>query len=144
MTVIHCSIKIGAPAASIWHFFDIRRWPEISDVFSLVSIYTKILRLKTKAEVESRLSRLKINYTITISEWEENEKLAFKRFDGPLPGDSRFILTAIDGGTIIEYDSRFLHNLSDALQREIAAVMQEFLNDLKCAAESQSPIELYT
>ncbi len=119
----------------VWPLFDIRKWPEISKIYTAVSINTKIVRLKTTAEIISRFSLMKIHYAVMISAWLENEKLAYNRFDGPLPGHSEWILSKIENGTRIDFRNDFLHNLGSGLQQEIAENMQNFLQDLKRFAE---------
>ncbi|KAA3610971.1 MAG: hypothetical protein DWQ05_21005 [Calditrichaeota bacterium] len=133
MTEIIRSLKIEAPLQNVWALFDIRTWPDFSNLFPAVAINTKILRVKSTAEIQSYLTREKIQYTATILAYSPHEKLEYSRYNGPLPGNSVWNLCRAEKGMRIEYVNVFEHKLTDRLQAEIGRNMERFLTDIqKC------------
>lgn len=133
MTEIKISKQVDVPPMQVWPFLDPRKWPDFSNTFYRVSINTKILRLKTIADIHTKFADSQFHFAAKITSFSENKNFAFERFDGPLPGSSSWYLIENQAGCLIENTGIFLHTLADPLEQQVRDWMGTFLEEIKGA-----------
>lgn len=133
MTEIKRTIQVEVSPHKLWPYFDIRKWPEFSNTFTKVSINTTIFRVKTIAQIHTKFGDNNFYFEAKMTAIDENKRLAFQRFDGPLPGMSTWELVETKEGCRIENTVVFLHTLATPLKEQATHWIDNFLGEIKTA-----------
>lgn len=136
MTRISRSIKVQADARTLWQFLDMRKWNEISNLFSEIDTSSQNLQVGDEARITAGPGVEKVNYTATIVALEPEKRLEYMRSGGPLPGKSEWEILPNGEGIEVAYHNTFNDQLAEPVKRSMEQTMERFLGDLKLAVEN--------
>lgn len=138
MTTISRILELHTPANVAWQYMDVRKWPEISEIFRTVTLSTRELQQGAEAEIIAGPGQEKVNYTAKITACEPGNLLEYERSGGPLPGKSTWKIVPNGNGCRLEYTNTYQHDLPAPVKDALAHAMDRFLQDLKSAVEAGS------
>lgn len=130
MTSLTRSIEILRMPEIVWGLMDMRRWPDISNIFSEVASTGASMTRGVKLSIVAGPGEEKVHYTAEITECEAPRRLYYKRTGGPLPGVSEWHLTPSARGTMITYTNKYDHDLAPPVQASICRAMEKFLEEM--------------
>ena len=135
MTDLTRSVEILRPPEIVWEVMNMRRWPEISNIFDEVSTDNAALAAGTVLSIVAGPGEEKVRYTAEITAYEAPRRLSYHRGGGPLPGSSDWHLTPTARGTMITYANKYDHDLEPPVQVSICRAMEKFLDELQRVAQ---------
>lgn len=138
MTKITRSVSVPVDPTTLWNYMDMRRWCEISSIFTKVDLSNGKMEVGGEAKITAGPGDEKVNYTARITVLEPGRRLAYARSGGPLPGRSEWEIQPNHQGATISYHNTFDHTLPDPVVKSMESTMERFLGDLKAAVESNS------
>jgi len=124
------SIEILRTPEIAWELMDMRRWPDISNIFSEVTPTETSMTRGVKLSIVAGPGEEKVHYTAEITVCEAPRRLSYKRTGGPLPGESEWHLTPSARGTMITYTNKYDHDLAPPVQASICRAMEKFLEEM--------------
>jgi len=130
MTSLARSIEILRTPEIAWEIMDMRRWPDISNIFSEVTSTETAMTRGVKLSIVAGPGEEKVRYTAVITVCEAPRRLSYKRTGGPLPGESEWHLTPSARGTMITYTNKYDHDLAPPVQASICRAMEKFLEEM--------------
>ncbi len=130
MTSLTRSVEIFRLPEIVWEVMDMRRWPDISNIFTEVVSNNTPITAGVKLTIVAGPGEEKVRYTAEITECEAPRRLAYKRTGGPLPGESDWHLTPTARGTMITYTNKYEHDLPPPVQASICRAMEKFLEEM--------------
>lgn len=125
MTEIKRSIEISADTKVVWSQISPKNWTKIFDFVREVNGYSNgEVGIGTQAKVVAgNDEQTAIKYNVEITEFKENEKIVYRRYGGPLPGQGILKLSPVPGGTLLtrigQYDDNLSEEIMDALSEGI-------------------------
>ncbi len=116
MTEITRSIEILEPIGQVWKHINPQNWTNIFDfVQDVIGNQDGKPGVGTQAMVVAGENQeLAVKYNVEITEFVENEKIAYKRYGGPLSGKGVFQLKPLQDGTLLTRISCYEDDLSEA------------------------------
>jgi uncharacterized membrane protein len=123
MTEITRSIEIAAPREVVWSHVQPKRWPEIFDFVLEVNGLGDHSAAAVGAEalVVAGDQETQVQYKIEVTEMQDRERIAYRRFDGPLAGRGLIQLKALQNGTLFRrisyYDDVLTEQTIEALSK---------------------------
>lgn len=137
MTALTRSVEVLLLPEILWGMMDMRRWPEISNIFSGVTFVDASMTTGAKLSILAGPGEEKVRYTAEITAYEAPRRLSYKRIGGPLPGDSDWHLRPTARGTMITYTNNYDDDLAPQVQAAICRAMEKFLDDMTLAAQER-------
>jgi hypothetical protein len=131
MTELTRSIEILRPPEIVWEIMDMRRWPDISAIFSEVTPNEQPLAEGAILTIVAGPGEEKVRYSVEITAFDALRRLAYLRRGGPLPGNSEWHLTPTARGTMVTYANKYDHDLAAPVQASISRAMERFLDELQ-------------
>lgn len=127
MTEITRSVEILAPQDKVWAQIEPSKWTEIFDFVREIDGYTEGKPgVGTKAKVVAGQDDIStIEYYVEITEYKENEKIAYRRYGGPLPGKSVITLTKLHNGTLLTRSNQYEDDLSQDTLNALSAGLEK-------------------
>lgn len=136
MTQISRSIHIQVDPGTVWHFMDMRKWTEFSDLFADVKMSSPELKVGEEIRITAGPGDEKVNYTAKITVFEPAKKLEYSRTGGPLPGKSEWHISSNGSGSEVHFNNIFQDPLPEPVVKSMELTMDNFLGDLKNAVEN--------
>ncbi|MFQ5770081.1 MAG: SRPBCC family protein [bacterium] len=125
MTDITRSIEISASVEKVWLCIHPQNWTKIFNFVKGVNGFTNgKAGLGTRAEVVAGKDDLTaIKYNVEITEFLEHQKIAYRRYGGPLTGKGVIQLKSLPNGTLLtrtaHYDDALSEQTIEALSEDI-------------------------
>lgn len=136
MTKISRTIEVAVPAAKLWQVMDMRKWSQISSIFSEVRFSGTDYQTGAEGVITAGPGNEKVNYHARIVALEPEKMLQYERTGGPLPGTSTWEIVSNGRGCELHYTNNYRDTLADAVQQSLIKTMDRFLHDLRDAAEN--------
>jgi hypothetical protein len=136
MTKISRSIDVHVDPGTLWQYMDMRKWSEISSIFTKVDLSSTEMKVGGEANIIAGPGDEKVNYIAKITACEPGQKLEYFRTGGPLPGKSEWSIAANHSGSEIRFMNTFDDPLPEPVKHSMIATMDRFLGDLKIAVEN--------
>jgi uncharacterized protein YndB with AHSA1/START domain len=130
MTSLTRSVEILRAPEIVWEMMDMRRWPDISKIFSEITLTGSSIAEGARLSIVAGPGEEKVRYTAEITACEAPRRLSYKRTGGPLPGESEWHLTPSARGTMITYTNKYDHDLATPVQASICRAMEKFLEEM--------------
>jgi hypothetical protein len=135
MTTLTRSVEVSIIPEIVWGMMDMRRWPEISNIFSEITPPEASITEGAQLFIVAGPGEEKVRYSAEITAWEAPRHLAYKRRGGPLPGASDWHLRPTARGTMLTYTNHYDQDLAPPVQASICRAMEKFLEDIARAAK---------
>jgi len=126
MTEITRSIEIDAPVEEVWRCIHPENWKKIFYFVKDVNGYTD-----GKAGVGTQATFVaghdditSIRYNVQVTEFVEGEKIAYKRYGGPLVGEGQIQLKALKEATVLRRKSVYEDDLSLEIVQALSQGME--------------------
>jgi len=137
MTELTRSVEVLRPPEIVWEVMDMRRWPDISKIFSEIMPANAPITEGANLTIVAGPGEEKVRYAAEITAWEAPRRLSYRRSGGPLPGSSDWHLTPTARGTMITYANKYDHDLAPPVQASICRAMEKFLEELQRVAQEE-------
>lgn len=138
MSMLKETIEINKPAAEVWRFLDVARWPEVSPIFQEVETIEGPMQAGAQFVVTAGPGEAKVKYNVEVILCDQNlGRLVYKRSNGPLPGSSEWTLMNTPSGTKVIYTNHYQRDLNSDALSSLTRAMERFLSDLKKAVEGK-------
>jgi len=139
MTEITRSIEIDAPKEKVWEQIQPKNWTKtFSSVKKVEMLENGEPGVGTKAEIVAGTDDMStIQYTVEITEYRNDEKIAYRRYGGPLPGKAVIQLRELQRGTLLTRSSYYEDDLSEATMSAISHGMEGDNTRIKQKVESK-------
>jgi len=134
MTTLTRSVEVSIIPEIVWEIMDMRRWPDISNIFTEVTSTDTAMTEGAKLTILAGPGEEKVRYSSEIIAYDAPRHLSYKRSGGPLPGTSDWHLRPTARGTMLTYTNNYDDDLAPAVQASICRAMEKFLDDLALAA----------
>lgn len=140
MTEITRKIAIAAPPEKVWAQIHPKNWTKLFNFVKEVYGYSDgQAGVGTQAKVVAGDADTPlIQYNVEITEFVENEKIAYRRFGGPLTGDAVILLKPVKDGTLLERTSYYEDDLSEETIRTISTGIEKDNQKIKRLVEGVS------
>ncbi len=137
MTEISRSIEIAAPEDKVWTYLRPENWPEIFDFVKEVNGYTDgHAGVGTRATVVAGSDATVVRYNVEIIEFEEPEKMVYRRYGGPLPGRGEIRIKPLQNGTLLVRKSYYDDDLSESTIKMLGDNMERDNRKIKRNVEA--------
>ncbi|NIR53015.1 SRPBCC family protein [candidate division KSB1 bacterium] len=140
MTEISRSIEISAPTDKVWSHIDPKNWTQIFHSIQRVNGYSSGKPgIGTQATVVAGVNEESaIKYNIEITEFQEKQKIEYKRFGGPLTGRGMIRLRPLQKGTLLTRTSYYDDDLSEETIQALSEGMENDNEKIKTTIESKN------
>lgn len=140
MTEITRQIEIAESPQKVWSQIDPSNWPNIFSSVKEVNGSTNGqpgvgTRVKIVAGEKHDYS---IQYNIEITEFKKMEKIAYRRFGGPLPGKAMMQIKPLQKGVLFVRTSYYDDDLSDETMQMLCEGMEKDNARIKELVESKA------
>jgi hypothetical protein len=138
MTEITRSININASAQKVWEQIHPKKWTKLFNFVKEVYGYADGeagVGTQAKVAVGDADTPL-IQYNVEITEFVENERIAYRRYGGPLTGEALILLKPIQNGTLLERISYYEDDLSPGTIETISVGIEKDNEKIKRLVEA--------
>lgn len=140
MTEIKRSIEISAPVEKVWSCVHPQNWDKIFKFVKEINGFNNgNVGVGTQAKVSAGNDEMvTISYNVEVTEFNENQKIAYRRFGGPLSGKGVIQLKALQNGTLLTRISQYDDDLSEPIIHALSEDMERDNLKIKQMVESNT------
>ena len=138
MTEIKRSIEISAPGDRVWDCIQPQNWTKLFNFVENVDGCNESKSgIGTKATIlAGEEGSTAVRYNVEVIELEEESKIVYRRYGGPLGGKGEIQLRSLQNGTLLTRKGIYEDNLSEETIDLLSEGMEKDNKKIKKMAES--------